>query len=221
MKNGINQLRGASSLRGHGSCKPLSPPDMSTKLSKLFGMAAATLAFVASAGAVPFYDVSPSTPTVAVGTNSSQPSISDIQTATGVSPLTIAYKKDAVTGTEGGSYKNSYSTTFQNSANDPSGALIEYNSGPVLSLDPLFLLVKDGDHNPYWYLFNISSWNGTDTIRLTDFWPNQGAISNLVIYAGNQTSVPDGATTALLLGIVLLSVGMAAPFAKRVTARSV
>lgn len=176
---------------------------MKRNLLKFLSLAIASLAFAAQAGAVP-YVITPGTATVATGPNNSQPSIAQIQTATGVSPLTIAYKKEAGSGSDSGTYASSYSTTFTNTPSDPSDAEIVYGSGAVLSLDPLFLLVKDGNHAPYWYLFNISNWNGTDTIKLTGFWPNGGAISNIVIYAGNSTSVPDGATTLALLGIGLL-----------------
>jgi len=74
--------------------------------------------------------------------------------------------------------------------------------------DPVYFLVKDGSTNahpglPAWYLFDISSWNGRETITLQNFWPNGGSISHVAIY-GTAKSVPDGGLTLVLLGGALV-----------------
>jgi len=114
--------------------------------------------------------------------------------------------KGEVGGAEEGSLAGSYETTFSNSASDPTDALIEYISGQYVGA-PAWLLVKDGDANPGWYLFNLSTlgWNGTDDLVLTGFWPGKGAISHVSLYG---TAVPDGAATAALLGLGLISLTM-------------
>jgi hypothetical protein len=76
--------------------------------------------------------------------------------------------------------------------------------GPgFVSSNPVYVLVKDGNSTPAWYLYNISGWNGQDKIILQNFWPQRGAISNVSIY-GTTTSVPDGGAIAMLLGAALL-----------------
>lgn len=100
-------------------------------------------------------------------------------------------------GFDTGSFSSSYQTTFLNSSTDPEDAIIEYTGGDSISCPECFLLVKDGASAPNWYVFNISSWNGTETIYMEDFWVGQGAISHVTIF-GNNTSVPEPGTLALL-----------------------
>jgi hypothetical protein len=119
-------------------------------------------------------------------------------------PTNVLYKQDVGAGSDSGSFAGSYTTTFQPPA-DPSGAIITYDGAPdpVITANPVYLLVKDGSATPAWYFFNISGWNGTETITLVNFWPDQGAISHVQIN-GNGTSVPDGGSMAMLLGIALM-----------------
>lgn len=143
---------------------------------------------------------------VATGTSTSQPNLSTIQTLTGVPDLYEAYKKDAPS-TESGShpYAGSYTATFNG---DLSGGTIVWDSpAAAIASSDVYMLVKDGNHEPTWYLFDLSTvWDGMETITLSGFWPAQGSISNIVIYAGQTTSVPDGGTTVLLIGAGLLLV---------------
>ena len=114
----------------------------------------------------------------------------------------IELYKDNVGGIEEGAFAGSYETTFSNSTSDPSDALIEYVSGDSIYCPECYLLVKDGNHDPYWYLFDIGTWNGVDSIELSGFWPNGGAISHLSIY-GDRGNVPEPAPLALLaLGLI-------------------
>jgi PEP-CTERM motif len=123
--------------------------------------------------------------------------------------LTLAYK-DNVGGAEEGPFATSYETTFSNSPADPQDALIEYISGLFIQCPACFLLVKDGDQTPAQYLFDISSWNGTESIELLDFWPDTGAISHIAIYTGQEVrpqpppTVPEPGSLALL-GVAMLA----------------
>jgi hypothetical protein len=116
--------------------------------------------------------------------------------------LTELYKQDVGAGSDVGSLAGSYQTTFANSTNDPEEATITYVSGDAVSCPTCLLLVKDGNQDPAWYLFDISSvWDGMETIQLNAFWPQQGAISHVTLYGAS--TVPEPQILALL-GIGLL-----------------
>jgi hypothetical protein len=124
--------------------------------------------------------------------------VDDCFGATG--PLSLLYKAD-VGGGDYGTFGSSYDTTFSNTADDPENALILYLGGTYMDCSACYLVVKDGIQKPAQYFYDLSSWNGTDTIQLTGFWPQQGAISNVAIW-GRATSVPEP-TTLLLFGTAL------------------
>ena len=109
---------------------------------------------------------------------------------------TAVYKKDAEPEDEEGGFELNYSTEFNG---DLSGGTISWDGGSYIS-DAQYLLVKDGNHEPAWYLFSLSAWDGQEDITLSGFWPNGGAISHVAIFGG-RTSVPDGGATAALLGL--------------------
>ena len=113
------------------------------------------------------------------------------------------YKSD-VGGPESGGYAGSYETTYSPTL-DPDSATIRYSGGPAITGSPIYMLVKDGNASPAWYFFNLSAlgWHGTETLNLRNFWPAQGAISHVAIY-GHSTSVPDGGSMAMLLGLGML-----------------
>lgn len=117
------------------------------------------------------------------------------------------YKNDVGEG-ETGALAGSYDTTFV-PATDPSGATIVYTGG--LAVGPTaYMLVKDGASTPAWYLFNLTAlgWNGTDTLELQSFWPQQGAISHVTLY-GSTASVPEPGLLALMgIGLTGMGIGL-------------
>lgn len=115
---------------------------------------------------------------------------------------------------EAKAFKDSYATVYNG---DLSGATISQGGGSAISgYSPLYLLVKDGNHNPYWYFFNLTTagWNGTASLNLSGFWPGQGSISHVTLMGklgpgtNSVTSpVPDGGSTLATLGFALLGLG--------------
>lgn len=111
------------------------------------------------------------------------------------------------TGSDIGPFADDYTTTFSNSVGDPGDATISWDGGDTLS-GAEWLLVKDGNNSPIWYLFDITAWDGMMDIELSDFWPGSGAISHVAIYGGERTMVPEPGTLALL-GVGLFGMGLA------------
>jgi len=147
--------------------------------------------------------ITPATIPQWTGNNNANMNATEVATAVGyIGTLVELYKQDEG-GPESGTFSSSYQTAFFNTPTDPKDATITYVSGPIISGSPLYLYVKDGNHDPAWYIFNLSAlaWNGTATIDLNDFWPNGGAISHVTILG--PTSVPEP-TTLLLLGFGLV-----------------
>jgi hypothetical protein len=138
---------------------------------------------------------------------------------TGDNTLTLSYK-DNVGGVEEGSFASSYQTTYMNTPADPMDATIDYIGGAFID-GASWLEVKDGNHNPFTYLFNIGGlWDGMETITLNNFWPSNGAISHVAIWGGSAGQCKPGDPscepptnltepgTLMLFGMGLIYVGL-------------
>ena len=129
----------------------------------------------------------------------------DVEDITGTSAeLTLMYKSN-VGGSEEG-LVDSYTTEYS-PADEPESGTIKYDTGAYITGTPIYLVLKDGNHDPRWYIFDISGWNGVETITFENFWAGQGAISHVAIYGGGRTSVPDAGSSLALMGLALTSIG--------------
>jgi hypothetical protein len=135
------------------------------------------------------------------GPSSPAQEIDRIETAFGVTPgtLSLLYKDDNDSGEDGTApFADSYSTEYFNSPTDPEDVTISWDGGldPSISCPECFLYVKDGRQDPNVYMFDLGTlldlaiWNGTDDLVLTNFWPQQGAISHVAIYGVSPIPVP-------------------------------
>ena len=120
-------------------------------------------------------------------------------------------------GSEVGTLATSYSTVFSGSSGDYDGATISYVGGSSVSCQECFLLVKDGHASPNQYLFDLEAlgWDGKVELVLSGFYPNQGAISHIDLWAqGSDVPADDDVPvpepgTLLLFGAGLLGAGLA------------
>ena len=170
---------------------------------QLLGIAAGlALAFNASA-----LMITPSTMPQITGNDNSNLSASQISALLGIT-VTELYK-DNVGGSETGSFGPYYETTYYNTPSDPMDADIVHYGGPnsLAGYANLWLYVKDGNHDPAFYLISLAGWNGTDTLELRGFWPNGGAISHVAILGGEGTTI-------MLLGAGLAGLGAVRRFIK-------
>jgi|GEM_PF-4890978 VPDSG-CTERM exosortase interaction domain len=125
-----------------------------------------------------------------------------------VGTLTELYQQAVGADHDSGLYASSYTSIFSNEPFDPHDVDIKYLAGSALTgFDQLWLYVKDGNHDPAYYLINLNlvGWNGTDDLSLRAFWPQQqGAISYISILGSTgSSSVPDGGTAVMMLGAAL------------------
>jgi hypothetical protein len=141
----------------------------------------------------------------------SNPDAADLSAITGTTVTGPSYKDNDPGGSESGSFAGSYTTTFF-PAGDPEGATISYDSPGSVLTGANWLTVKDGNADPSIYLFDISGWDGMSDIIMQNFWVGEGqlgrgAISNVGIWGGNGTSLPEP-SSLMILGIGLLALGV-------------
>jgi hypothetical protein len=114
--------------------------------------------------------------------------------------LDLLYKYETDTNGEDGTatLAGSYSTTVTlEGPDDYVGAVISYGSGDIVDCSsPCYLTVKDGNHQPARYLFDLAlsgpiPWDGIEDLVLSNFWvgQDQGSISNFAIY-GTASPIP-------------------------------
>jgi hypothetical protein len=130
--------------------------------------------------------------------------------------LTLLYKQN-VGSSESGTFASSYSTAFFNTPSDPADATITYGAGPFINCGTCLLAIKDGNNNPSYYFYNLAAWNGLDSIVMTGFWPQQGAISHVSIWGVSAPST--GAQVPAPASLPLLGTGLAGLVARRRRAR--
>ena len=147
-------------------------------------------------------------------TTPDNPNAADVSAIVGVSNLVELYKAEVPNDLNGdileeGSFASSYDTIFGPINNDPEDALISLLEGAAsISCPECFLLVKDGNQDPTWYIFDIGSWDGL-VLDIQDFWAitadnpqGNGAISHVSIF-GNVANVPEPSMIGLLaIGLI-------------------
>ncbi len=144
------------------------------------------------------------------GNDTSQNAIDQILEDNGV-PVPELYKENRSDGSEAGAFAPYYDTTFFNMGTDPqsAGAQITWTGPEFINSDPAYFLIKDGSSEPAWYLFEVFSWDGKETVRFENFFPNHDftRISHVSIYGANVPSkVPDGGMALMLLGGALIGI---------------
>ena len=120
--------------------------------------------------------------------------------------LALVYKQDVGSATDTGTAAGLYSTSFTYTTG-ASGATISWD-GPsmAISCPTCYVVVKDGNNTPAQYLFTLNSWNGTDNLVFSDFWPANGAISHIAIFnnageggGGTVAAIPEASTYGMML----------------------
>jgi hypothetical protein len=168
----------------------------------LFGFAAiVALAFNAASARADVLTITPNNTCTTTNNSNLKPDvlygILDACFGVEADALNLLYKQD-VGGGESGAFTSSYKTTFTNTSSDPENALIEYVGGPAIGCVECYLVVKDGNHQPAQYFYDLSAlWNGTDSLYLKGFWPQGGAISNVAVW-GTTKQVPEPGTLLLV-----------------------
>ena len=99
--------------------------------------------------------------------------------------LTEVYKNNVDGSVDVRPFNDDYTTTYANTTSDPEDAWITWNGGAAdyIVCPNCFVLIKDGNQSPAWYLFNINDWDGKMALHLEDFWVGNGAISHVAIFS--------------------------------------
>ena len=136
------------------------------------------------------------------GSVPNNPDAADVQSIVGSSATLELLYKDNVGGIEEGTFLNHYDTEYFNTPLDPMDATITFTGGNSINCPECYLLLKDGNQDPVWYIFDIGFWDGTSALEMTGFWPNQGAISHVSI-VGDNRNVPEPGILLLVAGGLL------------------
>ena len=153
-------------------------------------------------------NLTPASGAVLFGNETSEADIISIINASAYAPLTQLYKATRADGSESGAFAGNYSTSFADTILPNSEALITWDGPASINSNPVYAFIRDGSATNYnWYLFNISGWNGTDSIQYSGFFAGQN-ISHVAIYGNNSSRVPDGGSTVVFLGLATAAMGM-------------
>jgi len=113
----------------------------------------------------------------------------------------LAYKQNVGENVSEGPAMGWYSTDFDPDV-EPENATITWNGPGVIACPICYLIVKDGNSTPARYLFDLSYWDGLETIALTGFWLGRGSISHVALYFSENidTQLIPEPVTLLLFG---------------------
>jgi hypothetical protein len=100
--------------------------------------------------------------------------------------LELIYYRDVNAG-EAGAYADSYATAF--SPSRAAGNLTYSMPGPSFVCVECYLVFMDGTQSPAQYLFEITGWDGSESITFRNFWPGPGSIANVALW-GSSTEAP-------------------------------
>jgi hypothetical protein len=108
----------------------------------------------------------------------------------------LAYKQNVGEAPDPAPAMDWYTTDFDPDV-DPEDATITWIGPGAITCPICYLMVKDGNATPARYLFDISSWDGLETIVLTGFWLGKGSISHVAIYVSDIQLIPEPLTLLL------------------------
>jgi len=163
---------------------------------------AALAAFALTCGAnaltITWNPVAPYSPAVLFGDHNDVPGM--LAAVNAVYPDAVEVYKKNSNGSEDFTFKDNYEGTVGTNG----GSIVHDAGDPFITGSQIFFLIKDGNASPNWFLYDISGWNGTDTIEFNGFFPTH-SISHVSILAGGSGDfrVPDGGSTVALLGLGL------------------
>jgi hypothetical protein len=151
------------------------------------------------------------TPQFLITNQTSALNADDVEFYTGFAgQLAEVYKQDDNSGgfvADVGAAAPFYSTVIT-PAGDPSNAVITWGGSSIIVCPTCYLVVKDGNNNPNQYIFDISGWNGQETLNLSGFWAGtNGSISHVAIFndlnteggGGTIAAIPEADTYAMML----------------------
>lgn len=103
--------------------------------------------------------------------------------------LTLLYKANQGADADSGDFADDYT-----SAIGETGGTITWDGPDAIECPACYLFIKDGDGSPR-YLYDLSAWDGEETITLSGFYlgggPSSGGISHVSIYGAEGEPCED------------------------------
>jgi hypothetical protein len=109
--------------------------------------------------------------------------------------LTDELYKDEISAEEG-DFANSYETEYFDGTEYATMSFTAGGTAIDMSLNTIYALAKDGDHDPYWYLWDLTAigWDGMEDLNFGELgntlWPDGGDISHVSIFSGGLIDDP-------------------------------